>query len=97
VRTKRKKHFDVSVKAIRAGGKWGVGTEDHGKDPDLVFLFLHYKNFDDPTGRPDAYVVPGAYVEENKQRWFNQFGIYYSHKELKTTLNQYKENWKLFD
>ena len=51
------KHFDVSVKAIRGGGKWGVGTEDHGKEPNLVFVFLHYKNFGDATTQANTFAL----------------------------------------
>jgi hypothetical protein len=97
VRTKSGKHFDVSVKAIRGGGKWGVGNVDYSGDKKLFFVFLHYKKFEDPTDRPEAFIVPAVFVERNKRRWFKQFGIYYSHHKLKANLTSYKEAWKCFN
>ena len=37
--------YEVSVKAMRGGGKWGIGTQDYSKEKNLVFVLLHYKKF----------------------------------------------------
>jgi hypothetical protein len=40
VETHTKRLFEVSVKAVRGGGKWGVGTENLARRKNLIFVLL---------------------------------------------------------
>jgi hypothetical protein len=44
--------YQVSVKSIRGGGKWGVGRDDYSSHDDLIFVLLRYDSFEDLRVRP---------------------------------------------
>jgi hypothetical protein len=75
--------YSVSVKAVRGGGKWGVGNFDYNNEDKLIFAFLLYKNFEKVEERPEVYIVPAPIVEREKRPWFAQHAIYSSHRTLR--------------
>jgi hypothetical protein len=87
----------ISVKAIRGGGKWGVGSEDLSRKENLFFVFLHYQDFTNVNTRPEVFVIPSSDVEKLKQRWFNSFAVYCSNKEEQKKLGDYKDAWPLLE
>ena len=84
--------YEVSVKAMRAGGKWGIGNHDYSKAKSLIFVLLHYKRFDQLSELPDVWVIPATHAEKIKKRWQNQFGLYL-YKEHAHRLAPYKDAW----
>jgi hypothetical protein len=87
------KIYEISVKAIRGGGKWGIGKSKYTGSENLVFILFLYKNFSDITTMPDVWVVPAIEAEAIKRPWQNQFGIY-MYKEYEHLLFPYKSAWK---
>ena len=87
----------ISVKAVRGGGKWGVGDEDLTKNKHLFFAFLHYKDFEDVTTRPEVFIVPARDVQKIKEVWFNSFAVYFSNNERRKKLEKYRDAWNLLD
>lgn len=93
--------YEVSVKAVRGGGKWGVGkaaTDYTGFDK-LIFVFLLYRDFANVTERPAVYVVPAPKVQELKRHWIGDLAaVYYSHKRhsVLDQLAAYKDYWSCF-
>lgn len=87
------KLYEVSVKAIRSGGKWGIGNQDYSKYPNLVFVLLHYRKFKELHVLPEVWIVPAKEAEKIKLPWHNQYGlfIYKKHQHL---LEQYKDDWQ---
>jgi hypothetical protein len=55
--------YAVSVKAMRGGGKWGIGNHDYSKEKNLVFVLLQYKKFSDLIELPEIWVIPGVRAE----------------------------------
>ncbi|MGU0800201.1 hypothetical protein ACSETL_34770 [Pseudomonas aeruginosa] len=91
-----KKTMAVSVKAVRGGGKWGVGRDDLSSHKDLVFVFLLYTDFDDLIVNPDVWVMRAKDVETRKAGWLNQaFAIYYSGANAPHDLDRFKDAWHL--
>lgn len=91
-----RKQLRVSVKAVRDGGKWGVGKDDLSIEEDLIFFFLLYKSFDDLATSPDVYVMPAREVEKRKQPWLNETSaIYYSGINKSKDLEYFKNAWNL--
>lgn len=91
-----RKQLRVSVKAVRDGGKWGVGKDDLSIEEDLIFFFLLYKSFDDLATSPDVYVMPATEVEKRKQPWLNETSaIYYSGINKSKDLEYFKNAWNL--
>gem|GEM_PF-574087 len=88
---------EISVKAVRGGGKWGIGTEDYSKRNDLIFVCLHYKKFDNLKSSPIVYIIPGHDAEKLKKPWFSQFGIYFSNQENRALLEKYIDAWHFID
>jgi hypothetical protein len=84
---------EVSVKAVCGGGKWGVGTDDLSKQTNRIFIFLHYKKFDDVKTDPEVYVVPAAGVERLKSKWFKQYGVYFRTTKQLQDLAPYRDAW----
>ena len=84
--------YAVSVKAMRSGGKWGIGNQDYSKEKNLVFVLLHYKKFSDFAELPDVWVVPAINAQEIKHQWHNQFGLYI-YKKYARDLEPYKNAW----
>ena len=71
--------FQVSVKATRQAGKWGIGATDYSKEKNLVFVLLHYGDFENQNSFPDVWVVPAKVAEELKRPWLNDTSaIYFS-------------------
>ncbi|MDP2689767.1 MAG: hypothetical protein Q8P48_06615 [Deltaproteobacteria bacterium] len=64
-------HCAISVKSIRGGGKWGIGSEDDYSKSSLVFVLLHFngKKFLDLKTLPDIWVVPAHEAQKIKQKW----------------------------
>ena len=87
------KLYEVSVKAIRGGGKWGIGTTDYSKHTDLVFVLLHYKNFEDISALPEIWVIPAKDAEKLKNPWFESYAIYCSNKEHREKIDKYRNAW----
>jgi len=85
--------YEVSVKAMRGGGKWGIGTQDYSKKDNLVFVLLHYKKFDHINELPDIWIVPAKDAERIKRPWHDQYGlfIYREHAHL---LEPYRNAWE---
>lgn len=90
-----KKTKAISVKAVRNGGKWGVGSEDYSTQDDLVFVFLRYRSFDDLTSNPDVYVIPAPIVEELKGGWLNGASALYYSGANAPNLDGFKDAWHL--
>lgn len=92
--------YKVSVKAIQAGGKWGIGKYDYSKEKNLIFVLLDYKgnkNFSETSTIPDIWIIPAVEADKIKRMWqINQFAIY-SYKDDKPTLEKYKNAWKYLD
>lgn len=86
--------YQVSVKAIRGGGKWGVGKHNYAdaEHKKLVFVLLHFRDFDNLESSPDIWVIPAKDIERLKLPWHDQFGIYL-YKEHRDKLNPYKDAW----
>ena len=85
--------YEVSVKAIRGGGKWGIGMDDYSKSENLVFMLFWYKSFEDINTLPDVWIVPAQKAESIKKQWHNQYGIYL-YKEHLHLLEPYKNAWQ---
>lgn len=94
VKTKTGRVKTISVKAVRAGGKWPVGNSDFSSQKDMVFVFLLYKKFADVQTSPEVWVMPAKDVEARKGKWFDSYGIYYSHAKLGVPdLENYRDAW----
>jgi len=85
--------YEVSVKAIRGGGKWGIGKTDYSKHKDLIFVLLHYKKFDDLSVLPEIWVIPGKDAEKLKKPWFETHAIYCSNKNHRESIEKYRNAW----
>jgi len=88
-----KKVYEVSVKAIRGGGKWGIGKEDYSDRKNLVFMLFLYKSFEDINMLPDVWIIPAIDANRIKRPWHNQYGLYL-YKEFAHLLEPYKNAWK---
>jgi hypothetical protein len=87
------KYYEVSVKAMRGGGKWGIGNLDYSKKHNLVFVLLHYKKFDEITELPDVWVIPAIQAEGIKRPWHNQYGLFI-YTDCAHLLEPYKNAWE---
>lgn len=85
--------YEVSVKAMRGGGKWGIGNYDYSKAKNLVFVLLHYKRFDQLSALPDIWVVPAVDAEKIKKPWHSQSALYL-YKEHAYQMEPYKDAWR---
>ncbi len=88
--------YEISVKAIRGGGKWGVGKEDVSKRKNLVYVLLYYRDFLLIESQPIVWVIPAAEAQKIKEPWFENFAIYCSNKERRTKLKKFKDAWKKY-
>jgi len=84
--------YTISVKAIRGGGKWGIGSEDYGIKKNLIFMLFLYDDFHDMSIEPRVWIVPGKDAEIIKKPWHNQFGLYL-YKDLKHLLDPFENAW----
>ena len=87
------KVYEVSVKAIRGGGKWGIGNADYSNSNNLIFMPFWYKHFEDINTLPAAWIVPATVANSIKMRWHNQYGIYL-YKKYAHLLEPYKDAWQ---
>jgi len=86
----------ISVKSVRGGGKWAVGSDDLSERKELVFVFLLYKAFDILTTNPEVWVVPATKVQEMKEMWLgNAYALYYSGRHRMNDLSKFK-GWHFF-
>ena len=87
--------YQVSVKSIRGGGKWGVGTGEYSPEVTLVFVLLHYRRFDDLQTHPDVWVIPADAAMRIKRPWLGgSFAIYCGNKAQRLALEPYKDAWQ---
>lgn len=84
---------EVSVKAICGGGKWGTGSVPPNR-PDLVYVLLWYKDFQDPTESPEVFVVPAQAARTLTEPWFRTFAIYCSNQKRRERLEKYRNAWQ---
>jgi len=96
VRHRSGRLLEISVKAIRGGGKWGVGTEDFGSRPNLFFVLLHFLSFADPKHAPRAWVLPAADVARIRKPWFQSQAVF-TYKSLLHELTPFEDAWHLLD
>lgn len=96
VRTASGRKIEVSVKAVRGGGKWGVGRQSLAGCQDLIFVLLHYTNFGDVTKRPHVFVVPAPDVERLKEEWLDSYAVYFSNQEGRDRLTPFRDAWHWF-
>lgn len=85
--------YELSVKAICGGGKWNVGTTDLSNRNTLVFVLLHYKDFEDLSSIPEAWVIPSSEVGKLRKNWFKSQAIYASNDDDRKKIGPYKEKW----
>lgn len=89
--------YEVSVKTVQGGGKWGVGKANYSQSDKLIFVFLLYKDFKDLETTPEVYVMPAQDVEKYKHPWLGgTSAVFYSHKQLRANLDPYKNAWKKY-
>lgn len=92
------KLYQVSVKAIRGGGKWAIGKQDYSKQNNLVFVLLHFKKFGDVKEQPDIFIIPCRDAEKLKQPWLGGvYAVYCSNKEHREMIEKYRNAWKYLD
>ncbi len=84
----------ISVKAIRGGGKFGIGTEDYAdpKYSDLAFMLFRYNNFNDLNTVPETWIVPAVEAEAIKRPWHAQKALYL-YKDLAPLLEPFRDAW----
>lgn len=86
--------YEVSVKAIQGGGKWGIGKENVSQREHLVYVLLWYSDFGNVLTQPQFGVIPAKDAEHLKHPWFNEsYAIFCSSKEHRTGLEPYKDAW----
>ena len=91
------KLYEVSVKTIRGGGKWGIGKEDVSRRSKLVFVLLYYKKFSTVDTHPEVWVIPAAHAEKIKRPWLNNsYAIYCSNKEYRNIIEKYRNAWETY-
>ena len=85
---------EVSVKAVRSYGKWGVGKKGIKIPDKRIYCFLHYRHFDGMTENPDVFVVPGRIVNQRKKTWHDEWGFYFNKKNI-ARINMWRDRWDL--
>ena len=84
---------EISVKAIRGGGKWGVSSGDESRATSRVYAFLHYRDFDDPKSDVEVFIIPARDVQRLKEPWFKGQALYCSNKAARDRLEKYRDAW----
>lgn len=84
--------YEVSVKAMCGGGKWGIGKQNYSEANKLVFVLLYYKKFSQLDELPEIWIVPATVAEQIKHPWHNQFGLYIYQQRVHL-LEPYKNAW----
>ncbi|NTW77396.1 MAG: hypothetical protein HGB33_06435 [Syntrophaceae bacterium] len=90
------KLYEVSVKAIRGGGKFGIGTHDYSEYPHLVFVLCYFRKFESLTDIPEIWIVPAREAETIKFPWHDQYALYL-YKEHIDKLAPYRDAWQNLD
>jgi hypothetical protein len=93
VKTSSGQLLEVSVKAVRGGGKWGVGKGDLTTRVNLFFVFLYFKDFRDVSRSPAVFVIPASDVERLKEPWLKQYAVYFANRKQRERLESYKDAW----
>jgi hypothetical protein len=88
---------EISVKAIRGGGKWGVDRERAAAKSALLYVLLHYRDFGDPASSPEVFVIPALDAQSLKRRWFGGKAIYCSNAKHRARLEPFRDRWDLID
>lgn len=88
--------YEVSVKAIRGGTKWGIGKEDYSDREDLVFVLLLYENFQNAIQPPETWVIPAIEAEKLKMPWHPGIYAIYRSPAERHKLEPYKEAWQKY-
>ena len=88
--------YEVSVKAIRGGTKWGIGKESYSDREDLVFVLLLYKDFENVTEPPETWVIPATKAEKLKKPWHPGIYAIYRSPAERHKLEPYKEAWQKY-
>ena len=99
-RSPSKKRYEISVKAIQGGGKFGIGKEDYNKPEhkNLVFMLFWYKKFNDIGTPPETWIIPATDAENIKGPWLNgASAIYCGNKAALARIEQYKDAWHLLE
>ena len=86
--------FKVSVKSIRGGGKWGIGTTDYTADRDLIFVLLHYRNFEELKAAPDVWIMPASAAMALRRPWLgDSFAMFCGNAQDRSALEPYRDAW----
>ena len=97
VKTQKGNLWEISVKSVCGGGKWGgIETEDVSKWKKRVYVFLHYKNFETITEQPEVYVVPAKKVQELKEPWFKSCMVSFENQKKRKKLEAFRNAWSRF-
>ncbi len=91
------KMYQVSVKSIRGGGKWGIGAGDYAREASLIFVLLYYSRFGDLKTHPGFWVIRADVAVQIKRPWLGgAFAIYCGNKAEWLALEPYKDAWHLY-
>jgi len=90
------KKYEVSVKAIRGGTKWGIGKEDYSARKDLVFVLLLYKDFENVAEPPETWVIPARKAEQLKKKWHPGIYAIYRSPAERDKLEPYRDAWQKY-
>ena len=86
--------YEISVKAIQAGGKWGLGKkEDYSNQKNLVFVLLHYRKFGYLSELPIVRVIPARIAEKIKREWQYTQSALYIYKADLPEMDKYLDAW----
>lgn len=86
----------VSVKAVCGGGKWPIGRPDAPSNPNLVYVFLLFRGFEDVTVLPEVYVIPAADVHELRDDWMHGLmAVYHQSAASRGAIAPYQNAWHL--
>lgn len=92
------KVYKVSVKTIRGGGKWGVGKTEYPSDPNLLFVLLHYSNFEDLNKNPEVWIMPAQAVMQLRLPWLGDgYAVFCGNPADREKIEKYKNAWYLFE
>jgi hypothetical protein len=92
-------NISVEVKTSKGGGKFALGNWDDEIDrSNQVFVFVHYKVFNDLEKSPVFFIIPGEIVKKHPKRkpWHNISALYYYEKDGGLEIyNEYKNRWDI--
>ena len=94
VRSKSGHLYEISVKAVRGGGKWGATFHDESEKFNRIYVLLLFNDFENIKSLPLTYVIPAVDAEKMKADWRGDKGIYYSSRTNRpVNLNDYLNAW----